>query len=284
MNLTNAVPEFLELYEANSGELTLSKLQSYFEKYPDIFGEYFTYHCPRTEERLSQALQKYVDVMNNISKVNSRMPVTLKNVLKDYEDIFDFKEELQFNLFVGAFGSNAFVERKLVGDIYFAAEKLSPEKDHLRVIAAHEIGHIFHNWLSDKKGMDWKSVKWEHGLTTLYREGIATYASKRITPTLHESIYYTYDNDGDSWLTFYRENKQAIKEAFLEDAEQGWDMKKEKEWFRLFGGNYFGYNRLGYFLGTSFVEDLVDEIGENEALTYWTENKLDEKIKLWLRS
>ncbi len=27
----------------------------------------------------------------------------------------------------------------------------------------------------------------------------------------------------------------------------GWNDVKEKEWFRLSGGRYFGYNRLGYF-------------------------------------
>ncbi len=45
-------------------------------------------------------------------------------------------------------------------------------------------------------------------------------------------------------------------------------MKKEKEWFRLSGGSYFGYNRLGYFLGTAFVTYFVQAFGENEALTF----------------
>ena len=42
-------------------------------------------------------------------------------------------------------------------------------------------------------------------------------------------------------------------------------MAKEKEWFRLSGGGYFGYNRLGYLLGTDYVENLVGKIGEEEC-------------------
>ena len=30
--------------------------------------------------------------------------------------------------------------------------------------------------------MDWKTVDWMHGLTTLYTEGAATYLSKKIVP------------------------------------------------------------------------------------------------------
>lgn len=61
---------------------------------------------------------------------------------------------MKFHLFVGGFGSNAFVERDYWRYV-FAAEKLSPDLNHLRVIVAHEIGHIYHNVMLQNDGMDW---------------------------------------------------------------------------------------------------------------------------------
>jgi hypothetical protein len=190
--------------------------------------------------------------------------------------------DLTFNLLVGGYGSNAFVERKIIGDIYFAVEKLSSNPDHLRVIVAHEIGHIYHNALSDSKGINWKAITWENGLTSLYYEGIATYLSQKIVTGLEESIYYSYDDEGQSWLDFYQNNIEKVKEKFLHDVKSNWQFDYEKEWFRLSGGSYFGFNRLGYFLGTSFVHDLVQKVGELNAITYWCSNDLNKCLMDWL--
>lgn len=81
----------------------------------------------------------------------------------------------------------------------------------------------------------------------MYREGVATYLSKQIVKDLNESVYYSYDDDGERWLQYCIENEEQIKKRFLKDYIEGWTFEKEKEWFRLSGGQYFGYNRLGYF-------------------------------------
>ncbi|MBE1557189.1 aminopeptidase [Sporosarcina limicola] len=214
--------------------------------------------------------------------VRARLLGIIEEIDQTYSKTFNHDLDIHYTLCVGTFGSNAFVTREIKGDIYFAAEKLSPETNHLKVIVAHEIGHVTHFSFAERQGMNWKSVDWIHGLTSLYIEGAATYLSKKIVPELKESVYFTYDDEGDSWVTCYEIHKKDVKRRFLEDVASGWDMVKEKEWFRLSGGHYFGHNRLGYLLGTDYVERLVEKVGEEVALTFWNGNDMKKDIMNWL--
>jgi hypothetical protein len=252
--------------------------------HPEIFKEYFTFHCPKTPERLNVAIEKYPQKIEDIKLISNILPTIIKEVLENFIQSFGTELDLQFHLLVGGYGSNAFVEKKIIGDIYFAVEKLSSDPNHLRVIVAHEIGHVYHNALSDKEGIDWKTINWENGLLSLYREGIATYLSQKIVPGLDESIYYSYDDEGKSWLEFYQNNIDNVKKSFLRDILSKWQFDHEKEWFRLSGGRHFGFNRLGYFLGTSFVHHLVQKVGELNAITYWCSNDLNGSVMDWLEN
>ncbi len=116
--------------------------------------------------------------------------------------------------------------------------------------------------------MDGTKAEWTDASVSLYREGVATYLSKQIVKDLSESVYYSDNSDGEPWLQCYKENEEEIKKRFLQDYVEGWTDKKGKEWFRLSGGDYFGYNRLGYFLGTAFVKYLVQTFGESKTLDF----------------
>lgn len=282
MHIENNIPVFLEFMESK-GQPTLTDLEAYLNEHAKIYEKYFPMHCPRTEERLSLALQKYEGKMDDIRSISASLPGIIRELDGEYERTFGLGLDLSFKLMVGTFGSNAFVTRDNRREIYFAVEKLSAERDHLKVITAHEIGHVTHFALATRDGMDWSTVDWEHGLTTLFTEGSATYLSKRLVPGLQKPVYFTYDDDGDPWVKCYEENKVQVKRRFLEDALGEWDMTKEKEWFRLSGGSYFGYNRIGYILGTDYVEQLVDRIGEDAALTFWNENDVKADILEWLQ-
>lgn len=282
MHIENNIPMFLKFWESIE-QPTLADLETYLNGNEKIYDKYFPNHCPRTEERLSAALQKYDDKIADIRSISAELPGIIEELDKEYERIFGLGLDLSFRLMVGTFGSNAFVTRENRREIYFAVEKLSAERDHLKVITAHEIGHVTHFALATRDGIDWSTVDWEHGLTTLFTEGAATYLSKRIVPGLQEPVYFTYDDDGGPWVKCYEDNKAELKRRFLEDATGDWDMVKEKEWFRLSGGSYFGYNRLGYLLGTDYVQQLVERIGEDAALTFWNGNDLKADLMEWLR-
>ena len=281
MLIQNIIPDFLTGYESNT-DFKVSDIEAYIQMYPEVFDHYFPNHCPRTEPRFQAAIVQYRDKIEDIRLISERLPEIIEKIETDFSTMFPGDFNLSYKLIVGTFGSNAFVSPDNRREIYFATEKLSPKTDHLKVIVAHEIGHVAHFSFATNQGMDWAAVDWLHGLTTLYVEGAATYLSKKVVPELKESVYFTYDDDGDSWVTCYEENKVQVKKRFLKDVLAGWDMRKEREWFRLGGGNYFGYNRLGYLLGTDYIEYLVRRIGEERALTFWKENDLKEDIMLWL--
>ncbi|OOZ89439.1 M1 family metallopeptidase [Bacillus cereus] len=278
--INNTIPSFLKLWESDNVELEV--FNQYFISHPEIFEEYFKYHCPKTRERLSTAIKQYPAKIEDIHIIAETLPIIIQEIKNEYHHKYNFDVNMKFHLFVGAFGSNAFVEREIIGDIFFAAEKLSPDVNHLRIIVAHEIGHIYHNVMLQNDGMDWAKAEWTDAAVTLYREGVATYVSKQIIKGVNESVYYSYNNEGERWLQCYIENEEHIKKRFLADYIEGWTFEKEKEWFRLSGGQYFGYNRLGYFLGTAFVEDVVQALGKSEAFTFWNKYNLKSSVMDWL--
>lgn len=282
MHIQNTAESFFELFK-EVDSLSLQDLDTYYAQYPDIFKEYFQYHCPKTEERLTAAIERYSPQMEELKLVANRLPSIVETVMGRFEALFGTKLELNFHIFVGGYGSNAFVERKIIGDVYFAIEKLSSDPVHLEVIVAHEIGHIYHNYLSDQVGIKWSEVDWEHGVTSLYREGIATYLSMLTANSgQKESICFSYNDEGDEWLQFCKENHRKIAKRFLEDAGQ-WSFDKEREWFRLSGGSYFGFNRLGYYLGTCFVQDYVKQHDKEAIITLWARESLDPVVREWLK-
>ncbi|ENQ3111017.1 aminopeptidase [Bacillus sp. JAS102] len=278
--INNTIPSFLKLWESTDIELVV--LNQYFTSHPEIFEEYFKYHCPNTNERLSNAIKQYPAKIEDIRIIAETLPTIIQEITNEYRNKYSFDVNMKFHIFVGAFGSNAFVEREIMGDIFFAVEKLSPDLNHLRVIVAHEIGHIYHNVMLQNNGMDWEKAEWTDAAVNLYREGVATYVSKQIVKGLNESVYYSYDDDGERWLQYCIENEEQIKKRFLKDYIEGWTFEKEKEWFRLSGGQYFGYNRLGYFLGTTFVECVAQTLGESEGFTFWNRHNLKRGVMDWL--
>lgn len=281
MFIQNSIPDFLALYESKK-EFELLDLESYINRHPDMYDQYFPIHCPKTEERLQAAIKKYPVKIKDMRIISNKLPTIIEEVETEYSNAYSLDLNLGYKLIVGTYGSNAFVTRTNKREIYFAVEKLSPDTNHLKVIVAHEIGHIAHFSFATQNGMDLTKVDWMHGLTTLYTEGAATYLSRKIVPGLNNSVYFTYDADGDSWVNCFEENKPEVKQRFLEDASSGWDMTKEKEWFRLSGGSYFGHNRLGYLLGTDYIEHLVSRVGEEEALVFWKGNDVKADILAWL--
>ncbi len=143
MIVNHTISTFLNLYK--TGEITVDDLKRYYDAHEAVFEEYFMYHCPKTVERLTKAIKRYPEKLKDIETVSNILPDAIQDVINCYRLRFNFELHLNFHLFVGGFGSNAFVSREIIGQVFLAAEKLLPKLEHLRVIVAHEIGHIYHN-------------------------------------------------------------------------------------------------------------------------------------------
>lgn len=124
-----------------------------------------------------------------------------------YEKHFHLTYGQTIYLIVGAYSSNAYTHRQILPDITLSLEQLPKNRDGLRVLLAHEIGHAIHNQWTDLEGIDWEQVRWESLLLGMYREGVATHFSRQIVPNVADELYYTYGSlGGKDWFLFAQEN------------------------------------------------------------------------------
>ncbi|QOR64958.1 hypothetical protein IM538_14020 [Cytobacillus suaedae] len=277
MKIIDTIPFFIHNYQPS-----LTFLRDYYNEYPEIFKEYFAYHCKDTEERHHQSITKYSQAFPTIKKVHENIVPIIREIADEYNRIYQVSYPIEVNLIVGGFGSNAYSHRQIIPNITFALEKLSSETDHLRTIVAHEFGHAAHNILSNKARTDWKQVQWTSPLIWLYQEGVATHFSRMIATNLRPSIYFSFNDEGEDWLAFCESNKEKIKKAFVKDLTVENLQTLFREWFSINGGNRFGYSRLAYFLGDMLFQDLIRMKGERDAIISWKEQGFEEEIKSWL--
>ncbi|WP_442599832.1 hypothetical protein [Neobacillus sp. D3-1R] len=277
MKIIDTIPFFIDNYHP-----TVSFLKTYYSEYPTIFSEYFSYHCKDTEERHQQSIAKYPDHFSSIKEVYKYIVPIIKEVVAEYERLYEITFPIEVNLIVGGFGSNAFTHRQIIPNITFALEKLSPVPDHLRTIVAHEFGHAAHNIISNDNGIDWNKIKWDNPLTWLYQEGAATHFSRRTAPGLEPSIYFSYNSEGKDWLTFAEKNIKEIKKSFAKDLLTETSLSIFREWFSINGGNKYGFSRLGYFLGDLFFQSQVRTRGEMDAIIAWGKCDFHKLVSKWL--
>ncbi|PYF08406.1 hypothetical protein [Ureibacillus chungkukjangi] len=277
--------KIIDTFSAFPEELSLDLLRQYYAKYPQIFNTYFLYHCKDTDERLNKAIEKYADDWESIEKVHHSIKDLIEEVVGHYKEKYQIEFPVSVNLIIGAYGSNAYTHREIIPDLTFAMERLSFEENPLRVIIAHEFGHAAHNIISDAHQIEWKNIQWTHPFITLLQEGAATHFSRQIIPDLKESIYFSYDNEGDEWLGFAKANREKIIRCFANDIDNGkTSIEIFKEWFSINGGVTFGYSRLAYFIADCFFQYSIKQTSELDTLLLWKNERYFEVIDEWLKS
>jgi len=273
MKIHNTALYFLEYYEP-----TTEFLDDYYSKFALHFKEYFAYHCHRPEEKKKLALQRYPELLPVIQESSAKMESRILKIVQKYESLYPVTFNEDVHMIVGAFGSNAFTHKQIFPEITFCLEKLSPEDVTLDAIIAHEFGHALHNSRTDQLGMDWAQLDWINPYTTLLQEGVATYHSMQVVD-IPESIYFTYDRQGEDWLAFAKANEKELATAFYEDLEKMDRSNLFREWFSINGGTRFGETRFAYYLGYRIVENLVEKFGELEAVTLWGRSDYKEVLR-----
>ncbi|WP_282142393.1 hypothetical protein [Cytobacillus oceanisediminis] len=275
MKIIDTIPFFMRSYQAST-----DCLRNYHDKYPEVFKEYFAYHCKNTEERHLQSIAKYS--LTAIDDVHAKIIPVIEEVAGRYSAVYQVSFPIEVNLIAGGFGSNAFTHRMISPNITFALEKLSPGTDHLKAIVAHKFGHACHNIISNNRDIVWSNIRWGNPLTWLYQEGAATHFSRMTEPGLNTSVYFSFDDGGDEWLEFAVSNQHDIKLEFAEDYVSKTADAIFLEWFSIRGGERFGYSRLGYFLGDMFFQSLVERMRERHAITAWKRPDFIDSAEVWL--
>lgn len=276
MKVNNTLVDFFQFQKSG----TSFDPNEYHRMNPDIFKTYFSGYCKKTDEKLFTAKERYFNDYSRIEKINEILPEVIEKVATKGESYFGFSLDVSIHIFVGLYASNAFVDHR--AEIYLAVEKLPLDSELLEIIIAHEMVHSYHYHILGRGGIEWKAIDWLDARNSVYLEGVATYFSQKLVQGHPQSVYYSYDRSGEEWLTFCNNNYSKIASAFLADAE-GHSNNMEREWLRLSGGEHFGYNRLGYFLGTLFVSDLCKELPESKVLELLAEDRVSMEMNHWLQ-
>ncbi|ANC76358.1 hypothetical protein ABE65_005885 [Fictibacillus phosphorivorans] len=277
MKIIDTVSFFLKNYQP-----TISFLKEYYKRYPSVFHEYFSYHCKDTQERHDLSIKRYQDSWSSIQCVHDSINPLIQEVVQKYEEEYGVQFPVEVNLIVGGYGSNAYTHRQIIPNVTFALEKLSPEREHLKTIVAHEFGHATQNILTDKAGMKWERVNWNSPMTWLNQEGAATHFSRRIVGSLHPSVYFSFDNHGCEWLEFAQKHEDEILLAFAKDYNSFSAQSIFSEWFSINGGKKFGHSRLGYYIADLFFQNQVKKLGEGDAITAWNDDNFIRNAESWL--
>ena len=252
-------------------------LKQYHEKFSPHFNEYFLYHCKNADEKLRAAIEKYPSKFNEIKETNGKIEQLINQIQVAFKQKYNIEFTTCVHIIVGAYGSNAFTHRQIIPEVTFCLERLSSNNEHLKVIIAHEFGHVLHNILSDNSGIDWSKIQWSHPYTWLLQEGSATYFSKQVT-VANEPVYFSYDESGEEWLQFAKANIRQIITAFIKDFNERTFVQVYHEWFSINGGTHFGFPRLGYFIGCCVLERLIEKYQEHKAVTLWNESNFFAEI------
>ncbi|MFJ8101966.1 hypothetical protein [Lysinibacillus sp. NPDC096212] len=242
-------------------------LKNYYKKHASHFEEYFRFHCHNVDEKMKMAIPKHQEKISALIEIKDKMPKLIRDIARDYEQMYDITFTKDVHLIVGLYGSNAFTYRQFIPEIAFCLEKLSPLDRHLQIIIAHEFGHASHHLLSEKRGINWAMVDWESPFTWLLQEGIATHFSTKVV-SARKDEYFAFEEDLE-WLTFASNNKQIIMEEFLSDVTSLDARAVFLEWFSINGGKRFGFNRLAYFIAYEFIQSSLQELTELDVITLW---------------
>ena len=76
------------------------------------------------KESLSNAINLYPAKIEDIRIIAESLPIIIQEVTNAYHNKLTFDVKMKFHLFVGGFGSNAFVERRLL-ETYFCGRKIT---------------------------------------------------------------------------------------------------------------------------------------------------------------
>ncbi|MFE8700084.1 hypothetical protein ACFYKX_05530 [Cytobacillus sp. FJAT-54145] len=99
MKIIDTVPFFIHHFEPS-----VRFLRNYYNEYPDIFKEYFSFHCKDTDERLEESLVKYPELFSTLKEVHDKIKPIILEVAEQYTKIYQIHFPIEINLIVGASG------------------------------------------------------------------------------------------------------------------------------------------------------------------------------------
>lgn len=266
MRIIDTVGDFVSHYQPTS-----EYLEQYYHQFQADYDVYFAHHCLHIETKKRAALKKHSPKLPELLPMRDLFLEHIPKILQRYEEMFDVKYTKTVRLLVGLYGSTAFVYQQYHPDVAFCLEKLPYNETYIKLIIAHEFGHVMHYLYNDIYSQDWHLVNWTHPYTWLLQEGIATTLSTLLVEARLDE-HFAFEEDRE-WLDFAQKNESLIAKQFLCDMKTINDSHTiYKEWFSINGGKNFKQTRLGYYLGYQIVNALLTQYDIKETFTIWKED------------
>ena len=212
------------------------------------------------EKQVLPVLQDALKNSEGLREIHLSFQRVSKKIASGFQQAFGQEPEAEVLLYLGLCNGAGWAD-KLNGKpaVLLGMEKIWElrwgEEEKLFALAAHELGHLYH----EQKGgcFGEAATLEEEGLFQLYSEGVAMFCEQEL---LGQPDYYHQDQNG--WLTWCIEQEETLK------AEYRRRLAAEESVQDFFGDwcSYRGKSDTGYFLGCRFVRFLLERYPLEEML------------------
>jgi len=243
----------------------------------DMWHDLYMVHWP---EMLQKQLKDYADqkedwrktagkhIFPHLSERLPAMQTARDNLLEIYPEVYQrlqnfirFEQDLTCVLYVGI-GCGAGWADTYQGKpaILFGLENIAEEgwqeKDTLKGLMAHELGHLIHFDLRQKENLAHEDNSWWQ----LYTEGFAQWCEHKVLGT---ASWHMQAISNPYWLTWCDQNAGWLAGEFLRRIDHNADL-------RPFFGSWYdlqGYKQTGYYLGFMLIKSLYSWMSLREIAT-----------------
>lgn len=263
VNIIDAFGEFKNILERNLNKSTEDKLQ--------LWIEYYEKNYPELKEKCTCDYEK--DGYNwrevGVNKVFNRAAEdfcfmieayeNLLKVLKDIEErvikVFHVEIDINIVLYSSLGHAAGWVDeyegkRAIIFGIDKIAELRWQTREQLDSLVCHELSHVVHYYIRNEVIPKWaEESKYNNGIWNIYEEGFAQFFQDKLS-------YAKVDSRGEGWISICNENKDRLKELYLEA------LKNEERGTNDFFGDWFqvlGISDVGYFLGAELIKGLSEK-------------------------
>jgi hypothetical protein len=284
--IINTFADFQHFWEKNRDKTVEDQIDNwsieYMDKWPELKNMQIRDY-EKSGNNWRDIAKKYV--FYNLNERINTIKLAQENLIQIIPSIFDWSKQrldldfdIVFIIYVGI-GLGAGWATKYQGNsaVLLGLENIAEEnwenKESLKGLLAHEIGHLFHFNLRRKNNLE---NEYPSPLWPLYEEGFAMRCEHKIMneETWHQQIGLK------NWLKWCVDNKEKLASKYLEFIE-----KKMK--VNDFFGSWFnidGYKQTGYYLGHEIIKEW-EESDKFENLAIMSiqevENRVHNSLTKW---
>lgn len=246
MDVTSTVGAFLHLADLQSVEERIEAWTTEYEAgFPDIFATYYAgWGSPARREHAARSAPDLVaGLRDRERKALGLVTSAAQSLVADrLLDDLDF----QVVLLVGGGSSNGWTAKAVDVETLYLALEVLPKSPFDTALVFYELIHLAHN---RRAGIDvWPQTV----VGSLFCEGLATAASRRLVPGLSDSGYLWFDEQHNEWVRECADRSARIRTMVHSELET----TAEESMLNLFSARPGSSvpTRCGYWLGDSLVD------------------------------